>query len=159
MCLTVASLLLRYFTRSSLVMARHVKKDTLILVDPTEIRKEYAYKMKYVTRIRDASPACTRSDSLRRAAPCSTTTTSRSTPTARNATSRYPSARCREGRPVPVPAGLCGTARPRRRIAASPSDSQNTLPENHLTRINIGRSLIQPLKWINSGIEALLVRG
>ena len=35
--------------------ARHVKKDTLILVDPTEIRKEYAYKMEYVTRIRDAS--------------------------------------------------------------------------------------------------------
>ena len=35
--------------------ARHVKKDTLILVDPTEIRKEYAYKMEYVTRVRDAS--------------------------------------------------------------------------------------------------------
>ena len=35
----------------------------------------------------------------------------------------------RESRPVPVPAGLCGTARPRRRIAASPSDSQNTLPK------------------------------
>ena len=35
--------------------ARHVRKDTLILVDPTEIRKEYAYKMEYVTRVRDAS--------------------------------------------------------------------------------------------------------
>ena len=35
--------------------ARHVRKDTLILVDPTEIRKEYAYKMEYVARVRDAS--------------------------------------------------------------------------------------------------------
>ena len=35
--------------------ARHVKKDTLILVDPTEIRKEYAYRMEYITRVRDAS--------------------------------------------------------------------------------------------------------
>ncbi len=35
--------------------ARHVRKDTLILVDPTEIRKEHAHKMEYVTRVRDAS--------------------------------------------------------------------------------------------------------
>ena len=35
--------------------ARHVKQDTLILVDPTEIRKEFGYKMEYVTRVRDAS--------------------------------------------------------------------------------------------------------
>ena len=35
--------------------ARFVKKDTLILVDPTEIRKEYAYKMEYLTQVRDAS--------------------------------------------------------------------------------------------------------
>jgi len=35
--------------------ARHVGKNTLILVDPTEIRKEYACKMEYVTRVRDAS--------------------------------------------------------------------------------------------------------
>ena len=35
--------------------ANLVKKDTLILVDPTEIRKEYAYKMEYLTRVRDAS--------------------------------------------------------------------------------------------------------
>ena len=35
--------------------AKHVKKDTLILVDPTEIRKEYAYKMEHISRVRDAS--------------------------------------------------------------------------------------------------------
>ena len=35
--------------------AMHVKKDTLILVDPTEIRKEFAHRMEYVTRVRDAS--------------------------------------------------------------------------------------------------------
>ena len=35
--------------------AAHVKKDTLVLIDPTEIRKEFGYKMEYVTRVRDAS--------------------------------------------------------------------------------------------------------
>ena len=35
--------------------ARSVTSDTLLLVDPTEIRKEYSYKMQYVTRVRDAS--------------------------------------------------------------------------------------------------------
>ena len=29
--------------------------DTLLLVDPTEIRKEFSYKMEFVTRVRDAS--------------------------------------------------------------------------------------------------------
>ena len=35
--------------------ARSVKNDTLLLVDPTEIRKEFSYKMEFVTRVRDAS--------------------------------------------------------------------------------------------------------
>ena len=35
--------------------ARSVKSDTLLLVDPTEIRKEFSYKMEFVTRVRDAS--------------------------------------------------------------------------------------------------------
>lgn len=35
--------------------AKFVKNDTLILVDPTEICKEYAYKMEHITRVRDAS--------------------------------------------------------------------------------------------------------
>ena len=35
--------------------ARSVKGDTLLLVDPTEIRKEFSYKMEFVTRVRDAS--------------------------------------------------------------------------------------------------------
>ena len=35
--------------------ARSVTSNTLLLVDPTEIRKEFAYKMQYVTRVRDAS--------------------------------------------------------------------------------------------------------
>ena len=38
--------------------ANLVKKDTLILVYPTEIRKEYAYKMECLTRVRDASSPC-----------------------------------------------------------------------------------------------------
>ena len=35
--------------------ARSVTSDTLLLVDPTEIRKEFSYKMQYVTRVLDAS--------------------------------------------------------------------------------------------------------
>ena len=35
--------------------ARHVKDDTLVLVDPTEIKKEYGYRMEYISRVRDAS--------------------------------------------------------------------------------------------------------
>ena len=35
--------------------AKTVRSDTLLLVDPTEVRKEYAYKMEFVTRVRDAS--------------------------------------------------------------------------------------------------------
>ena len=35
--------------------ARSVGADTLLLVDPTEIRKEYAYAMEHVTLVRDAS--------------------------------------------------------------------------------------------------------
>ncbi len=35
--------------------ARHIKKDTLILVDPTEIRKEYGFHMEHISRVRDAS--------------------------------------------------------------------------------------------------------
>ncbi len=35
--------------------ARSVRSDTLLLVDPTEIRKEFSYKMEFVTRVRDAS--------------------------------------------------------------------------------------------------------
>ena len=35
--------------------ARHVKDDTLILVDPTEIRKEFGLRMENITMIRDAS--------------------------------------------------------------------------------------------------------
>lgn len=34
---------------------RHVKDDTLLLVDPTEIRKEYGHRMEYISRVRDAS--------------------------------------------------------------------------------------------------------
>ncbi len=35
--------------------ARYVKKDTLILVDPTEIKKEYGFHMEYISCVRDAS--------------------------------------------------------------------------------------------------------
>ena len=35
--------------------AASVGSDTLLLVDPTEIRKEFAHAMEYVTRVRDAS--------------------------------------------------------------------------------------------------------
>lgn len=35
--------------------ARSARSDTLLLVDPTEIRKEFSYKMEFVTRVRDAS--------------------------------------------------------------------------------------------------------
>ena len=35
--------------------ARSVGADTLLLVDPTEIRKEFAHAMEHVTRVRDAS--------------------------------------------------------------------------------------------------------
>ena len=35
--------------------AKFVRDDTLILVDPTEIRKEFGLKMEHVTMIRDAS--------------------------------------------------------------------------------------------------------
>ena len=35
--------------------ARSVKGDTLLLIDPMEIRKEFSYKMEFVTRVRDAS--------------------------------------------------------------------------------------------------------
>ncbi len=34
---------------------RHVKKDTLILVDPTEIKKEYGFRMEHISCVRDAS--------------------------------------------------------------------------------------------------------
>lgn len=34
---------------------RHVKDDTLLLVDPTEIRKEHGHRMEYISRVRDAS--------------------------------------------------------------------------------------------------------
>ena len=36
--------------------AASVRGDTLLLVDPTEIRKEFAHAMEYVTRVRDARP-------------------------------------------------------------------------------------------------------
>ncbi len=35
--------------------ARSVRSDTLLLVDLPEIRKEFSYKMEFVTRVRDAS--------------------------------------------------------------------------------------------------------
>ena len=35
--------------------ARFVRHDTLLLVDPTEIRKEFAHAMEHVTLVRDAS--------------------------------------------------------------------------------------------------------
>lgn len=35
--------------------ARSVRGDTLLLVDPTEIRKEFSRRMEFVTRVRDAS--------------------------------------------------------------------------------------------------------
>ena len=35
--------------------ARSVRADTLLLVDPTEIRKEFAHAMEHVTLVRDAS--------------------------------------------------------------------------------------------------------
>ena len=35
--------------------AKHVREDSLILVDPTEIRKEFGLKMEHVTMVRDAS--------------------------------------------------------------------------------------------------------
>ena len=35
--------------------AASVRSDTLLLVNPTEIRKEFARAMEYVTRVRDAS--------------------------------------------------------------------------------------------------------
>ena len=35
--------------------ARAVTSSTLLLVDPTKIRKEFSYKMQYVTRVRDVS--------------------------------------------------------------------------------------------------------
>ena len=35
--------------------ARSVRSDTLLLVDPTEIRKEFSYKMEFVTHVRDVS--------------------------------------------------------------------------------------------------------
>ena len=35
--------------------ARTVRSDTLLLVDPTEIRKEFAHAMEHVTLVRDAS--------------------------------------------------------------------------------------------------------
>ena len=35
--------------------AASVRSDTLLLVDPTEMRKEFAHAMEYVTRVRDAS--------------------------------------------------------------------------------------------------------
>ena len=35
--------------------AASVRSDTLLLVDPTEIRKEFAHAMEYLTRVRDAS--------------------------------------------------------------------------------------------------------
>ena len=35
--------------------ARTVRSDTLLLIDPTEIRKEFSYKMEFVTHVRDAS--------------------------------------------------------------------------------------------------------
>ena len=37
--------------------AKHVKEDTLIIVDPTEIRKEYGLRMEHITMVRDASRA------------------------------------------------------------------------------------------------------
>lgn len=35
--------------------ARSARRDTLLLVDPTEIRKEFSHRMEFVTRVRDAS--------------------------------------------------------------------------------------------------------
>ena len=35
--------------------ARSLRSHTLLLVDPTEIRKEFSYKMEFVSRVRDAS--------------------------------------------------------------------------------------------------------
>lgn len=35
--------------------ARRVKQDTLIIIDPTDIRKEYAKKMPFLGRVRDGS--------------------------------------------------------------------------------------------------------
>ena len=35
--------------------ARHIRQDTLIVVDPTDIRKLYAEKMEYLARVRDGS--------------------------------------------------------------------------------------------------------
>ena len=34
---------------------RHVKDDTLLLVDPTEIKKEFGFHMEYISLVRDAS--------------------------------------------------------------------------------------------------------
>lgn len=35
--------------------ARHIKKKTLLIVDPTDLQKKYAKKMQYLARVRDAS--------------------------------------------------------------------------------------------------------
>lgn len=35
--------------------ARHIRQDTLIVIDPTDIRKLYAEKMEYLARVRDGS--------------------------------------------------------------------------------------------------------
>ena len=35
--------------------ARHVRRDTLIVIDPSDIRKLYAEKMEYLARVRDGS--------------------------------------------------------------------------------------------------------
>ena len=45
--------------------ARSVRGDTLLLVDPTEIRKEFSYKMEFVTRVRDASRSSKASGRIR----------------------------------------------------------------------------------------------
>ena len=47
--------------------ARSVTSDTLLLVDPTEIRKEFSYKMQYVTRVRDASRSSKENCEVRKA--------------------------------------------------------------------------------------------
>ena len=35
--------------------ARRVRKDTLLLIDPTDVRKDYAKKMEYLATVRDGS--------------------------------------------------------------------------------------------------------
>ena len=132
--------------------ANLVKKDTLILVDPTEIRKEYAYKMEYLARVRDASRSSREGRDVIvngyhgcMVAACTSGSTKTIPLALRLWSSRAPGFKGESDEVlkiinVAIAPWLRGTVEVRPQPATKPYDGTKTLSKTHFTLVNIGRS-------------------